>query len=147
MKTYQRHGHAKVGKISPTWQTWHSLRQRCSNKNRKDYKYYGGRGITVCDKWENFLGFLEDMGTKPDGMSIDRIDPNKGYSKENCRWASIDKQLQNRRSTVWCTFNGETLCLRDWCKKLGLQRSTVYDRLKRGWDIEKALFTPLRQSP
>lgn len=76
--------------------------KRCRDKSRPEYKWYGGRGITVCDRWKLFRNFLEDMGPKPNGFSLDRIDNNKGYSKENCRWATSKEQSDNRRIQKEC---------------------------------------------
>ena len=80
------------------YKTWSCLRDRCRNSKARDYKNYGGRGITVCERWDSFENFLNDMGLRPEGMSLDRIDNDKGYSKDNCRWA--DKTTQNRNQRV-----------------------------------------------
>ena len=94
------HGHYKGDRPSPTWVSWNHMKDRCSNKAHVKYHLYGGRGIKVCEKWLTFLGFLEDMGKRPTGRSLDRKDNDKGYSKENCRWSSIGQQNNNRRSYV-----------------------------------------------
>ena len=82
---------------SPTYITWKSMKQRCLNPNSTSFPYYGGRGITICDRWDDFLNFYEDMGERPEGMSLDRIDSDKGYYKENCKWSTIEEQNRNRR--------------------------------------------------
>lgn len=93
------HGHASVGgKSSPTYNSWFGIIQRCENKNNKDYKNYGGRGITVCEQWHRFENFLKDMGIRPPLLSIDRINNDAGYSPDNCRWATPSQQNLNRRS-------------------------------------------------
>jgi hypothetical protein len=92
------HGHARRGKWSRTYETWRRILSRCQDQKNKDYPRYGGRGISVCDRWRNsFDAFLADMGEKPDGLSIDRIDNDQGYSLANCRWADAKTQAGNRR--------------------------------------------------
>lgn len=133
-----RHGHTG----SPTYHVWESMLRRCRNPNSPDYSGYGGRNIFVCERWYRFENFLEDMGEKPDGLSIERIDNNSGYSLENCVWASMTTQARNRRSTRNLTYKGETLCVAAWADKLELKRDVLYTRLRRGWSIERTLSTP-----
>lgn len=125
---------------SPTYSVWANMKTRCTNENTKSYKAYGAKGITVCEKWINFSGFLEDMGERPPETSIDRIDNNKGYSKDNCRWATIGEQARNRRRTKFITWNGKTLCLTDWAAEIGVKKSTMMQRyFAYKWPIEKCL--------
>lgn len=92
------HGHKMKDYTSPTYNTWRGMKLRCGNPNREDYKDYGGRGITVCDRWKNsFIAFLEDMGPRPPGMTLDRKDVNGPYCKDNCKWATKEEQEANKR--------------------------------------------------
>lgn len=123
---------------------WYEVKRRCRNKNTIGYKRYGGRGITYDPKWETFEGFAEDMREGyADNLSIDRIDNNKGYSKENCKWSTKKEQAMNRNTTV--IFKGE--CMEDASKRLtngnGRTSSLVSCRIKRGWSIEDAFTKPL----
>lgn len=139
---YERHGHVAGRKRTPTHYAWTNMISRCINKNRPDYHCYGGRGITVCDRWRNsFSAFLEDMGERPDGHSLDRIDNSKGYEPGNCRWATRDQQMQNTRATRLISFQNETMGLTAWARRLGLNKESLRSRLLRGWPIEKALTT------
>jgi hypothetical protein len=118
---------------------WKGVRQRCLGRYRKEYKYYGGRGITVCDKWSTYQGFLEDMGLAPTGLTLDRIDNDKGYCKDNCRWATRLEQIWNSKRTKLVSFNGKTQSHRAWARETGISQVTISARLRRGMSIEKAL--------
>ncbi|MCY1042702.1 hypothetical protein OV208_15360 [Corallococcus sp. bb12-1] len=117
---------------------------RCTNSNYPGFDKYGGRGITVCERWTSFENFLADMGERPTGMTLDRIDNNGSYAPGNCRWATLKQQSRNKRSSRNVTIDGVTLTVAGWCERLGVKRATVYDRLKLGWSIERALTIPLR---
>lgn len=123
---------------------YQQMKERCYNKKKAAYARYGARGITVCDRWlgeGGFTRFYGDMGPKPNGMTLDRIDNDGPYSPENCRWADAHTQYTNRRQTVWLEFNGETLCRKDWARRTGLDEATIAQRISRGWSVEKALTT------
>lgn len=113
---------------------------RCTNQKRPDYQFYGGRGISVCRRWSDSFGaFLSDMGTRPSATSLDRIDNSKGYGPNNCRWTTKDQQMQNTRATRLLTLNGRTMGLSAWARDLGLNHSTISQRLRKGWSVERAL--------
>ena len=133
--------HTKHGATStPEYRVWCHIKNRCSNSNTKDYKDYGGRGIEVCERWLSFENFFEDMGLKPSPChSIDRVDNEKGYYKENCKWSTMKEQCGNRRSNRWITFNGKTQIVTDWAKELHINEKTLYSRLGAGWSIEESL--------
>lgn len=121
------------------------MKDRCLNPNHQAYKDYGGRGIAVCEKWMKFEGFIEDMGMRPTGMTLDRIDVNRGYYKENCRWATPKQQSSNSRRNVRISFRGVTKLISEWAVDLGINNQTLSERFSRGWSIEKMLTTPVRK--
>jgi len=133
--------HGKCG--STEYRIWHMMLQRCTNANNGKFKNYGGRGITVCEKWQDFKGFYADMGDRPEGMTLDRIDNEKGYFKANCRWASRKQQSNNRSNNLLITYQGKKQTLQMWADELGLKKSTLINRVKRGWTIERALSTSI----
>lgn len=142
MEETQNERHGMADKL--IYSTWRNIKTRCYNKNTHNYKNYGGRGIVMCDRWLNsFSNFYEDMGDKPSSKySIDRIDNDKGYSKENCRWASSKDQARNRSNNLILKYNGESMAAFDWCKRLGIRNQTLWIRLNRlGWSLERALTT------
>lgn len=122
-----------------TYKSWLSMRQRCLNPNNPAYKNYGGRGITIAPEWDSFAQFLADMGDAPDGMSIERIDNDKGYGPDNCRWANRLEQARNTRKCRPITHNGETKTISEWAEQYGLKSSTLSQRIRNGWDMERAL--------
>jgi len=134
-----KHGY----KGKPIYNTWQSMKSRCSNLNSHDFKYYGGRGIIFCQRWKHFENFLADMGEKPKGLTLERKDNNGNYCPENCCWATRKEQNRNTSRTRNITHNGETMCLNDWAIKLDIHRATLYSRLRR-YPAEIAFNMPQR---
>ena len=134
------HGATKRGKWTPEYTAWHGMLQRCSNPNNPRWASYGGRGIKVCARWrESFKNFLIDMGERPQGTSLDRIDNDGNYEPENCRWANQKRQQNNKRSNRLLTFRGETLSVAEWAKRLKIPYFTLHSRLRNGMSAERAL--------
>jgi hypothetical protein len=132
---------------TPIYVVWQNMRNRCYKKTNNSYEDYGARGITVCDRWKNsFENFYSDMGDIPAGKSIDRIDNNKGYSPENCKWSTRLEQQSNRRSNVRVAYRGVEKTLQEWAREFGFSYQLLYGRLYHGWNIEKALLTPVGNS-
>lgn len=131
---------------TPTWVAWSSMKARCLNRTNTGYKDYGGRGILICQRWlDSFENFLEDMGERPDGLSLERLDVNGNYEPSNCKWATDKEQKRNQRRTRWITFQGETLSSVEWSEKVGLPRRLITSRIDTlGWDVGRALTTPAR---
>lgn len=116
---------------SPTYNSWCSIKVRCDKPQCKSFKNYGGRGIKVCEQWKSFGNFLADMGEKPEGMSIERIDNDGDYCPENCRWATRKEQNRNTRNNYMIKHQGKTKCIGEWAEELGVNYSILYSRLRR----------------
>ena len=133
---------------SRLYSIWHGMIQRCTNPNNANYIRYGGRGIHVCAEWKNsFESFFEwatDNGYD-DNLSIERIDNDGNYCPQNCRWATMEEQANNRRTSYTITFNGETHTLSEWAKITGINRSTLMSRLASGWEIERVLSPEIQK--
>jgi hypothetical protein len=128
-----------------TYSCWKNMTQRCHNPKKPNYDDYGGRGISVCDGWRSsFIAFLDDMGLCPSNKhSIDRIDNNSGYFKENCRWATRDEQARNRRTVKLYEYDGRMLCASELAQIAGVSYWTMFHRLGRlGWSVYDAVNTP-----
>lgn len=119
------------------YSTWENMKQRCNNPNAEGYKNYGGRGIKVCVSWDKFSNFIKDMGPKPSaGHSIDRINNNLGYYKDNCRWATQSEQANNTSKVIIVDYYGETITLSALSSRLGISKWTLSRRIKRGEPME-----------
>jgi len=126
---------------TPTYTSWVEMRRRCEAEHRKDYNDYGGRGIRVCNRWQRFEAFLQDMGERPEGTSLDRLDPNKNYTPDNCRWATPKQQGLTKRQNTLVEFLGETKPLIIWAEGLGITGEALRYRLNK-WGKARALTTP-----
>lgn len=128
------------------YRVWQNMIRRCSNPKDWAYRWYGGRGISVCERWRDFTKFLEDMGQPPDGLEIDRINNNGNYEPGNCRWATIQEQMNNRRNTIRIEFQGCVDTISGWAIKLKMCRQTLRRRFENGWSVERALTTPTKNN-
>ncbi len=134
------HGMSKT----KVYRTWNHMRTRCLNKSDSHYPQYGGRGITVCERWEKFENFVSDMGLPTEDQSIDRIDNDKGYYPENCHWATAAQQANNRRTRRLLTNKGITLSLTQWAKILGITPGTMWERAERNIPNERLFARNMR---
>lgn len=136
---FTTHGQSKTRE----YRIWLCAKNRCANPHFRHFEDYGGRGITMCKEWsDSFAQFFYDMGPCPHGLSLDRIDNQLGYSKQNCRWATVREQNLNQRRTLRATHNGETLTLSEWSMRTGIPYSTLVSRFKHGKPIMPAPHTP-----
>lgn len=130
------------------YSVWLTMKQRCQNSNCRGFKWYGAKGVKICQEWEHdagaFCDWAKNNGYK-EGLTIDRIDPAGDYTPENCRWISMQKQQRNKSTCHYLTYNGQTLSLQEWSEKLGIKPSTLRSRLNKcGWSAEKAFTKPIR---
>lgn len=131
----------------PLFHVWRAMVARCTDPKNAKWKYYGGRGITVCERWRTFENFKTDMGERPDGHTVERKDNNGNYEPENCIWATMAVQGANRRNSGPqarpIEYRGETHHASEWARKLGLSRATICHRLKRGLPVSEVLSTEM----
>lgn len=144
IKRNTRHG------LSDTriYDIWLGMMKRCYNPKTEFYYIYGGRGITVCERWKTFINFYNDtISTYEDGLSIDRFpNPNGNYEPNNFRWATQEEQANNKTTSVFLTYNGKTLTISQWAKEVGISQGLIGSRLIRGWDVERALTLPIQKA-
>lgn len=145
-----RHGHASGGRRSPEYKAWASMRRRCENTASANFRLYGGRGIRVCPEWHVFEAFLQDVDMRPGpGYSLDRIDNDGNYEPGNVRWATSKQQCRNTRANRYVELNGRRMTLVECAEQAGFVGRSGYHlihlRLRRGWSIERAVSTPIRQ--
>lgn len=141
-----KHGQARKCR-GRTYRSWESMKARCYNESAVGYNNYGGRGITVCDQWlSSFEVFLQDMGERPQGTSLDRIKNAEGYYPSNCRWSKPKIQQRNKRNNIKVMYNGEEVLLISLSEATGLSYKMLYDRIFRSfWTVEAAVTTPKRR--
>jgi hypothetical protein len=124
------------------YNVWRIMKQRCCDPNNNSYKYHGARGIRVCEKWQTFAGFYEDMGNGyASGLTIDRINNNGDYCKDNCKWSTVEEQNNNKRNNHYINFHGKTMTVAQAAKIYNIGYWVLYGRIRRGWRIEDALMT------
>jgi hypothetical protein len=130
--------------LDPAYKVWSEMKQRCNNPNKWQFRLYGGRGITYCKEWEAFAGFIADMGPRPDGATLDRINVDGNYEPANCRWADKITQANNASSNRKIVVEGETLGLCEASRKYGVPFGTIWKRLDLGWQEHDAATIPVR---
>jgi hypothetical protein len=143
----KQHHHTTRSRRSREYLTWNSMIQRCTNPRSIGYRYYGGKGITVSSEWRDFRQFHKDMGPRPLRHTLERINNELGYSKDNCQWATRKTQSRNKSDNRVLTASGESLCVSEWAEKLGVPHDRIRSRLRNGWSIERVLFTPPLHPP
>ena len=142
------HGEARRNQLTPLYNTWRGMKERCLNPNHIGYNNYGGKGIIICEEWQNsFVKFREWALSNgyQEGLTIDRVDTNGNYEPSNCRWSTQKEQQNNKTSNHFLTYNGITMTINQWAEELGVKRELIKDRLRWGWSVEKALVTPVRE--
>lgn len=122
--------------------TWANMRDRCQNPKSQCFKDYGGRGITVCDRWAKFENFYADIGPCPKGGTLERLNNDAGYGPTNCRWSTHKEQARNRRNSRLLEIDGKSKCLAEWSEIAGIAWSTIDGRLRSGMSPKEAVFTP-----
>ena len=145
-RSAKTHGHTVGQKATPEFTAWKNMIARCTKNSHEEFKNYGNRGITVCERWRDFSAFLSDVGLRPSPeLSLHRIDNNLGYFKSNVKWATKEEQCNNTRRNVLLEFDGRVQTVTKWCAERGLTYGAVYARLKNGWSVDRALGTPLQK--
>lgn len=123
-----------------TYQTWQDMKQRCYNQNNHNYHRYGARGIAVCKPWMQFENFLRDMGERPEGLTLERLDSNGHYTPENCRWATRAEQGRNREGCVHLEYDGKRMTVEEWGREIGKHPTTIRLRIKSGYPLHLVLY-------
>ena len=138
-----KHGMAKTR----IFKIWVGVRKRCTNSNCKSYNLYGGRGITISSKWDNFIDYYNDMKEGySDDLSLDRIDPNGNYEPGNCRWATMKTQNRNKRNNHFVNYDNNNKTLAEWSEISGVDSNVINYRIKNGWDLKNAIYTSTKSA-
>lgn len=140
-KTSFKPTHGLWSSCQSTYRTWQDMHQRCTNPKNHNFANYGGRGISVCSRWDSFGLFVEDMGKRPPKHTIDRVNNDGNYEPSNCRWATAKQQRDNQRSCYRVTFNGRTDNITNWARSIGIHPDTLKHRIVAGWPLSLALTT------
>lgn len=138
-----RHGHASHGHYTRTYRCWSGMLSRCNNPHATNYERYGGRGITVCERWHRFDNFLADMGETPKGLTLERVDNSGNYEPNNCRWATRKEQQSNTRSNRRLEWEGKQLTFAQLTQLSGISHSTLWYRLDKGMSVQEAISLPI----
>jgi hypothetical protein len=133
------HGHARKNATSSEYRTWQAMWSRCTNPNVPGYPNYGGRGIKVSKRWEAFENFISDMGPRPPGMRLGRLDIDGDYTPKNCRWMSLSESMNNRTDSTVLEYDGRQMSIADWARETGINPKTISARLRRGWTVADSL--------
>lgn len=142
-KRLRRHGYSRGDKRKSGYWIWAGMKQRCLNPKTVSFPRYGGRGIGVCDRWlHSFENFLADMGPRPEGASIDRINNNGNYEPRNCRWANAYQQMNNCHNSRLIECGGQKMSAAEWSRRSGVPDFNILWRIGRGWPVERAVFEP-----
>ena len=140
-------GPAKHRKIfTKAWYAWSAMKQRCLNPNHKYYHRYGGRGITICDRWHDFVNFLDDMGEPEDDLTLERIDNDDGYHPGNCEWMPWEHQHNNKEKSIIISYDGRAQTISQWARETGLNKSMLARRYHAGLSAEEILTKPSKKA-
>lgn len=147
VKRWTKHGQAKTGRATRLYRTWSHMRLRCNSPKNQDYRYYGARGIRVCDEWNEYAAFEAwalANGYRKD-LTIERIDNDGDYTPDNCAWVPRSVQARNRRNNRRLDHDGRSLTIAEWAEVLGISAANIRNRLHMGWDVHRALTTPVQK--
>jgi hypothetical protein len=144
-ESHRTHGAYGSQAMRGSLTSWRNMLERCRRKKNNRFHVYGGRGIKVCERWLDFQNFWDDMGLRPDGMSLDRVNSDGNYEPSNCRWATCKTQQNNRRNNRMVTVSGITKTASQWSDHVGISYAVIHARLQSGWSDERAVSTPVRK--